>query len=372
MFMNIMLMNRLFLSIAIQNGCLNNQVHQQHNSELCMTIRSSSHVSRRQALLGLSATAIGLPAWAQAGKNKAAAAWPTQALRIVVGYPGGSSPDMLARLLIEPLSKALGQPVIVDNKPGAGGNIGVDLVAKAQDGHTIGLAGNGPLTSSKQLYSKLPYDPVKDLRPISLMASSPLLLAASASVPANTLQELMLYARNQGDKLNYGSIGAGSGAHLTMELFKAQSGIRAVHVPFQGFAQVINAMIGKQIELGFMVPSVAMAQAKAGKIKVFAVSTSARSSMLPELPSIAEAANLPRFDAAVWNGVFAPASMPAAQAQRISEEIGRIVRLPEIRQRLFDQGWQALGTAPEGLALRMKSDTALWGGVIAMTGTKLD
>jgi len=262
--------------------------------------------------------------------------------------------------------------VIVDNKPGAGGNIGVDAVAKSTDGHTIGLTGNGPLTSAKQLYAKLPFDPVKDLRPISLTASSPLLLAASNTVPANTLQELMLYARNQGDKLNYGSIGAGSGAHLTMELLKVQSGIRPVHVPFQSFPQVVNAMIGKQIELGFMVPSVAVPQAKAGKIKIFAVSTGTRSTLLPELPTIAEAGNLPRFDVAVWNGVFGPASMPAPIAQRISEEIARIVRQSDIRQRLFDQGWQALGTAPEGLERRMKSDSVLWGGVIAMTGTKLD
>jgi tripartite-type tricarboxylate transporter receptor subunit TctC len=338
---------------------------------LTTTFATPTSPSRRHALMALGSGLVSTTAFAQTSKTKAAA-WPTQPLRIVVGFPGGSSPDMLARLLIEPLSKALGQSVIVDNRPGASGNIGVDLVAKATDGHTIGLSGNGPLTSSKYLYSKLPYDPTKDLRPISLMASSPLLLAAAANVPANNLQELMVYARNQGDKLNYGSIGAGSGAHLTMELLKAQSGIRPVHIPFQGFAQVINAMIGKQVDMGFMVPSVAVAQAKAGKIKLFAVSTSARSSLLPELPSIAEAANLPRFDAAVWNGVFAPASMPAPHAQRISEEIARIVRTPEIRQRLFDQGWQALGTAPEGLALRMKSDSLMWGGVIAMTGTKLD
>lgn len=339
-----------------------------------MTQPGSGHSSRRDVLALLGSSLAVLPTWAQPNANSKAkaAAWPTQAVRIVVGFPGGSSPDALARLLAEPLSKALGQPVIVDNKPGAGGNIGVDAVAKATDGHTIGLTGNGPLTSAKQLYAKLPFDPVKDLRPISLVASSPLLLAASSTVPANTLQELMLYARNQGDKLNYGSIGAGSGAHLTMELLKVQSGIRPVHVPFQSFPQVINAMIGKQIELGFMVPSVAVPQAKAGKIKIFAVSTSTRSTLLPELPTIAEAANLPRFDVAVWNGVFGPASMPAPIAQRISEEIARIVRQPEIRQRLFDQGWQALGTAPEGLALRMKSDSALWGGVIAMTGTKLD
>lgn len=338
-----------------------------------MTQAGSGYSSRRD-VLALLGSGLALPAWAQSGpasKTKAAA-WPTQAVRILVGFPGGSSPDALARLLAEPLSRALGQPVIVDNKPGAGGNIGVDAVAKSTDGHTFGLTGNGPLTSAKQLYAKLPYDPVKDLRPISLMASSPLLLAAAVGVPANTLQELMLYARNQGDKLNYGSIGAGSGAHLTMELLKVQSGIRPVHVPFQSFPQVVNAMIGKQIDLGFMVPSVAVPQAKAGKIKIFAVSTGTRSTLLPELPTIADAANLPRFDVAVWNGVFGPASMPAPIAQRISEEIARIVRQPEIRQRLFDQGWQALGTAPEGLALRMRSDSALWGGVIAMTGTKLD
>jgi tripartite-type tricarboxylate transporter receptor subunit TctC len=339
-----------------------------------MTQPDLGKASRRDVLALLGSSLAVMPAWAQtssAVKTKAAV-WPTQTVRIVVGFPGGSSPDALARLLAEPLSKALGQPVIVDNKPGAGGNIGVDAVAKATDGHTIGLTGNGPLTSAKQLYSKLPFDPVKDLRPISLMASSPLLLAAASAVPANTLQELMLYARNQGDKLNYGSIGAGSGAHLTMELLKVQSGIRPVHVPFQSFPQVINAMLGKQIDLGFMVPSVAVPQARAGKIKIFAVSTSTRSTLLPELPTIAEAGNLPRFDVAVWNGVFGPASMPAPIAQRISEEIARIVRQPEIRQRLYDQGWQALGTAPEGLAMRMKSDSVLWGGVIAMTGTKLD
>ena len=336
-----------------------------------MTQLTSEYSSRRDVLVMLGSSLVALPAWAQTSKTKAVA-WPTQAVRIVVGFPGGSSPDALARLVAEPLSRALGQPVIVDNKPGAGGNIGVDAVAKSTDGHTIGLTGNGPLTSAKQMYAKLPYDPVKDLRPISLVASSPLLLAASSTVPANTLQELMLYARNQGDKLNYGSIGAGSGAHLTMELLKSQSGIRPVHVPFQSFPQVVNAMIGKQIELGFMVPSVAIPQAKAGKIKIFAVSTGTRSTLLPELPTIADAANLPRFDVAVWNGVFGPASMPVPIAQRISEEIARIVRQPDIRQRLFDQGWQALGTAPEGLARRMNADSILWGGVIAMTGTKLD
>jgi tripartite-type tricarboxylate transporter receptor subunit TctC len=335
---------------------------------------------RRQLLAGL-ATAAVLPAsFAQSKKATAVAApapaWPTNPVRIIVGFPAGSSPDMLARLLTEPLAKAFGQPFVIENKPGAGGNIGVDLVAKATDEHTLGVNINGPLTSAKQLYSKLPFDPVRDLRPISLIASSPLLLVGAANLPANTLPELMVYAKAQGDKLNYGSVGAGSGAHLAMELFKSQSGITPVHIPYPGYAQVITAMIGKQVDLGFMVPSAAVAQAKAGRVKLFAVSTGSRSTLLPELPTVAEGAglsnSLPKFDAAVWNGIFAPASMPEATARRIAEEIAKIVRTPDIRQRLFDQGWQALGTAPEGLALRMQADTALWGGVIAKTGTKLD
>jgi tripartite-type tricarboxylate transporter receptor subunit TctC len=354
--------------------------HQHPYMETNMSKLSSVPNHRRQLLAGLLASSLLPPsAWAQTAKSKPAATaalvtpkWPTQALRIVVGFPGGSSPDMLARLLTEPLSKALGQPVIVENKPGASGNIGVDAVAKSTDGHTIGLTANGPLTSSKMLYNKLPYDPVKDLRPISLLASSPLVLVVSNSVPANNLQEFMLYARNQGDKLNYGSVGAGSGSHLVMELLKAQSSIRPAHIPFQGFPQVVTAMIGKQIDMAFMVPSVAAPQAKAGKIKMLAVSTSAKSTLLPELPTIAEGVSLLRFDASVWNGVFGPASMPAPIAQRLADEITRIARLPEIKQKLFDQGWQALGTAPDGLSARMKSDITLWGGVITMTGTKLD
>ncbi len=339
--------------------------------------------SRRQILAGFltvttfATAAIAPTAFAQSKKSASIVAapaptWPTKPVRIIVGFPAGSSPDMLARLLTEPLAKAFGQPFVIENKPGAGGNIGVDLVAKATDEHTLGVNINGPLTSAKQLYSKLPFDPVRDLRPISLIASSPLLLVGAASLPANTLPELMVYAKAQGDKLNYGSVGAGSGAHLAMELFKSQSGITPTHIPYPGYAQVITAMIGKQVDLGFMVPSAAVAQAKAGRVKLFAVSTSSRSTLLPELPTVAEGAGLPKFDAAVWNGIFAPASMPEATARRIADEIAKIVRTPDIRQRLFDQGWQALGTAPEGLALRMQADTALWGGVIAKTGTKLD
>ena len=326
------------------------------------------HLTRRLAITALSIMAAGqLHAQAQSQIG-----FPSQPVKLVVPYPAGGATDALARMVAQKMQESWGQSVLVENKPGAGGNIGVDLVAKATDDHTIGLTGNGPLTSAKLLYSKLPFDPVRDLRSISLMASSPLLLVGSANLPANTLQELMVYAKAQGDKLNYGSIGAGSGAHLTMELFKSQSGITPTHIPYPGFAQVITAMIGKQVDLGFMVPSAAVAQAKAGRVKLFAVSTISRSTLLPELPTVAEGANLPKFDAAVWNGIFAPASMPEATARRIAEEVAKIVRTPDIRQRLFDQGWQALGTAPEGLALRMQADTALWGGVIAKTGTKLD
>jgi tripartite-type tricarboxylate transporter receptor subunit TctC len=255
--------------------------------------------AEEEALTDAARSAIAM-ASKEAAANAAAAYaahWPKKTVRIIVGFPAGSSPDMLARLLTEPLAKAFGQPFVIENKPGAGGNIGVDLVAKATDEHTLGVNINGPLTSAKQLYSKLPFDPVRDLRPISLIASSPLLLVGSSDLPAKNMQELMAYAKAQGDKLNYGSVGAGSGAHLAMELFKSQSGITPTHIPYPGYAQVITAMIGKQVDLGFMVPSAAVAQAKAGRVKLFAVSTSSRSTLLPELPTVAEGANLPKFDA---------------------------------------------------------------------------
>ena len=315
------------------------------------------------ALAASVAPALVLPA-------RAAAPWPQKPLRLIVGFPPGSSPDNLARTVAEPLGQALGQPVIVENKVGAAGTIGVSAVARASDGHTIGLTGNGPLTTAKMLNPGTPYDVARDLRPISLVASSPFVLAGSTAMPATDLRAFLAWARAQGDRLSYGSVGPASGSHLAMELLKTLTGIQAVHVPFPGFPQVATALMGKQIDLSFMIPSIAVPQASNGRLRLYGVSTAAPFAGLAQVPPIQSALDKRGFDVASWNAIFGPASLPAPVASRLSEEIARILKAPDTRQRLFDQGWQALGTAPEALAHKIGEDTAMWGGIIKLTGTR--
>jgi len=320
----------------------------------------------RRSLLFAAAGAV-LPAPALLAATEA---WPRRPLRLVVGFPPGSSPDLMARTLAEPLSRVLGQPVIVDNKAGAGGIIGVDAVAKASDAHTIGLTGNGPLTTARRLHPAVPYDVARDLRPISLVASSPFVLVSGPSVPARDIASLIAHARSQGEQLNYGSVGSGTGGHLSMELLKWLTGIRPVHVPFMGYPQVANALIAGQVQLAFMVPSIAVPQAKNGRLRIHGISSASRSAAFPEYTPIAEGLGKPEFDVESWNAVFAPAALPAAHADRLAQALSAIVKEPEIGQKLFDQGWQPLGTAPEGLARRIREDTARWGEIIRLTGVR--
>ena len=301
-----------------------------------------------------------------------AADWPTQVVKIVVGYPAGTSPDLVARIVAEPLATALGQPVIVENKPGAGGNIGVDAVARASDGHTIGLTTNGPLTTAPQLYKTLPYDVDKDLRPLSLTAVSTQVLVVPASLPANTLPEFLAYAKANPGKVAFGSIGVGSGSHLTGELFAARTGIEMLHVPYQGFGQVMNAILAGQVQAGFMAPSGALAQAKAGKVKVLAVTSSKPSPAAPGIPTVAAAANLPHFEAELWNGAIAPKSMPDAVATRLTTEIVKILHSPDVKAKLAAQGWEAVGSTPQEMSQRIAADTQLWGDVIQRAEVKIE
>jgi tripartite-type tricarboxylate transporter receptor subunit TctC len=299
--------------------------------------------------------------------SKAPHAWPTKTVRIIVGFPAGSSPDLTARTLAEPLSKALGQPVIVENKVGAGGNIAADYVAKATDEHTIGLMINGNMTIAKLLNPKLPYDPLKDLAPVSLIGLSPLVLAAPIGSPGATPLEFMEAARQAGDKWSYGTPGVGTVGHIGMELLKSKSSINPVHVPYPGYPQVANAMLGGQLQLSMLPPALAMAQIRNGKLRAIGVTSSVRSTLVPELPSLAEA-GVQGFNLEIWNAVAAPASMPPAVVTRLSALFSEIARAPEMRQKLFQQGWQVVGTTAEGLANRIKSDTILLGGVITQRG----
>ena len=322
------------------------------------------------AIFLIAACAISTGAAAQIG-TKSTAIWPSQTVRIVVGFPGGSSPDLTARAFAEPLSRALGQPVIVENKVGAAGNIAADYVAKATDGHTIGLMINGNMTIAKLLNPKLPYDPLKDLTPISLIGTSPLVLAAPVGAPGVSAKEFLAAARSAGDTWNYGTPGVGTVGHLGMELLKSKTGLAPVHVPYPGYPQVAAAMLGGDLQLSLLPPALAMAQIRAGKLRAIGITASVRSVLVPELPSLAEA-GVPGFNLEIWNGVAASNAMPKAAVARLSALFSEIARSPEMRQKLALQGWQVAGTSAEGLANRVKADTALLGGIIAAQGIKID
>jgi tripartite-type tricarboxylate transporter receptor subunit TctC len=326
-----------------------------------------------RAAIFMVVAALGTWASAQTSQKKltAAAAWPTRTVRIIVGFPAGSSPDLTARTFAEPLAKALGQSVIVENKVGAGGNIAADYVAKATDDHTIGLMINGNLTIAKLINPKLNYDPLKDLAPISLIGVSPLVLTAPVGAPGASAKEFLAAARSAGDKWSYGTPGVGTVGHIGMEWLKSKTGINPVHVPYPGYPQVANAMLGGQLQLAMMPPALAMAQIKAGKLRAIGVSSSGRSTLVPELPSMSEA-GVAGFNLEIWNAIAAPKSLPKPAVLKLSALVSDIARSPEMRQKLFQQGWQVVGSSPEGLANRVKLDTALLGGVIASQGIKAE
>jgi tripartite-type tricarboxylate transporter receptor subunit TctC len=322
-----------------------------------MNPHTSVRFSRRfLARVVVSAWAVGLaPAWA--------ANWPTQTVRLVVGFPAGSSPDLTARALAEPLAKALGQNVMVENKVGAGGNIAADFVAKATDGHTLGLMINGNMTIARILNPKVPYDPLKDLAPISLIGKAPLVLTVPANAPGQTAAQWLSEAQKAGDKLSYASPGVGTVAHLGMELLKTKAGIAPVHVPYAGNPQIITAMLGGQVQMALLPPAMSAAQVSSGRLRAIGASSSGRSPVAAEVPSLAEI-GVKDYQLEIWNAVAAPASMPTAVASKLSALISDIVRAPEMRTRLFQQGWQVVGSSPEGLRHRIEADTKALGEII--------
>jgi tripartite-type tricarboxylate transporter receptor subunit TctC len=338
---------------------------------------------RRTSLLMIALAAASPWAFAQNAPAKpstspSAAAplnWPTKPVKIIVGFPAGSSPDLTARTFAEPLSKALGQPVIVENKVGAGGNIGADAVAKSRDDHTIGLMINGNMTIAKMLNPAVPYDPLKDLAPLSLIGTSPLVLTAPLSqpgVPATAdAREFFVAARNGGDKWSYGTPGVGTVGHIGTELLKSRSNINPVHVPYPGYPQVATAILGGQLQMALMPPALAQAQIRAGKLRAIGVTSATRSPLAPDVPSLAEA-GIRGFNLEIWNAFAAPATMPKPVQAKLAAMISEIARSEDVRSKLFQQGWQVAGTSPEGLANRIKADTSLLGGVIAMRGIKAE
>jgi len=323
-------------------------------------------------LAGLTGNALAQPGSTAPSRATGTGDWPAKAMHMIVPFPPGSSPDLIARMLGEKLGTALGQPVIVENRPGAGGNLGTALVARAApDGYTIGLSIGGPLAVNTVLYSKLPYDPFTDLAPITLVAASPNVLVVDPKLGVGSVKEFVALAKSQPGKLNYGSVGNGSASHLTMELLKAEAGIDIVHVPYPGSPQVNTAIAGGQIAAGFVVPATAMPLVQGGRMKALAVTSSARSAVLPELPTVAEA-GFPGFQSTAWLGMVAPARTPEPIVERISAELVRIIRSDEIRGRMARIYFQAIGTTPAGLATLMRDEVERWGKVIRQTGAKAD
>ena len=325
----------------------------------------------RRALCMFGALSLVGAASAQVGAKPALDGWPTRPLRLIVGSGGGSSTDHVARTLADPLSRALGQPVIVENHPGASGNIAASMVARASDRHTVGLLITGNMTIAKLLNPATQYDPHKDLGPVSLISTAPLVLAARADAAGTDSRMFFEAARSAGSRWSYGSPGIGTISHLGMEILKSQSGIAPVHVPYLSNPEVINAMIAGHLQLALLPPGLAEAQIRAGKLRAIGVSSVARSPLVPDYPTLADA-GVKGFQLEIWTAAAAPATLPRPIVDRLSTLFAEITRSPEVSQKLFQYGYQAVGSTSDELASRVKGDTALLSRIIAEQGLKFE
>ncbi len=322
----------------------------------------------RRAALALALLTAGLcvvpQAWAQA--------WPTRPVRLVVTFPPGGSSDTAARIVAPRLSERLGQQIVVENRPGAGGGVGIDAVAKsAPDGYTFVLTGAGGLTANPNLYARLAYDPVKDLAPVGTFGTSPFVLVASASLPVDSMKDVAALAKARPGQLSYASGGNGTAMHLTGELIKAMSGSYIVHIPYRGTGPAVLATMGGETQLAIADLASVRQQARGGRIKLLGVTSRERSPLAPELPTLAES-GLPGFEAAGWFAILAPAGTPSAVINRLNAELDGVLRLPEVRQQFFNAGLEPLPGSPADLAALMKRETAKWADVIKRSGAKAD
>lgn len=331
----------------------------------------SQRLTRRTFAASTLAAALGAVALSPLAAS--ASDWPqAKPIRLVVPFPAGSSPDMVARMVAQPLEKRLSQTIVIDNRPGAGGNIGTGYVARADaDGYTLLFTINGPLATAPTLYSKLPYDPLKDLAPITTVATSPNVLVVSNSLGVNTVKEFAEAVRSQPGKLNYGSVGAGSSAHLGAELLKGQQNLDILHVPYKSFPEVITAIISGQVQAAIMVPSVAMPQANEGKVKALAVTSAQRSKTLAQLPTMIEE-GFKGYEVISWQAILAPAGTPQAIVDRLNKELVEIIRSEEVTQQLANQYWTSVGSSPQELTDLIKRETDTLGAVIKRLNLSLD
>ncbi|MBI5909052.1 MAG: tripartite tricarboxylate transporter substrate binding protein [Betaproteobacteria bacterium] len=298
--------------------------------------------------------------------------YPAKAVKILVQYPPGGAPDLVARVLGAKLSESLGQQFIVENRPGAGGNIATDLVAKAEpDGYTLLLSADPPITINPSLYAKLPFDPVKDLAPVTLATSVAMFLLATPSFPPNSVQELIALARANPEKFNFASSGTGSMHHLAGELLNTLAGIRLVHVPYKGFGAGVADAVGGKVELIFGGVSSAVGFVKSGKLKALAVTSSKRYPGLPQVPTLMES-GFPGFEIYAWFGLMAPARTPRPIIDKLHGEVVKALRSKEISERFAALGMDIIAAGPQEFAEKIASDTRMWARIVKESGAKVD
>ena len=321
----------------------------------------------RRWLLALACTLAGVTVQAQAQAQTQA--YPSKPLRLVVTFPPGGAPDILARLFAE--RAQLGQTVVVDNKPGAGGNIGAADVAKsAPDGYTLVMATVGTHAINGALYSKMPYDMVRDFTPVAHLASAPNLLVVTNSLPVKNVAELIAYMKANPDKLSFGSPGIGTSVHVSGELFKSLTGTQMQHVPYKGRQFAIPDLVGGSIQLMFDNMPSALPMAKEGKIRALAQTTATRSAAAPDVPTVAE--TVPGFEATTWFAIFAPAGTPRDVVMRLNAEVQRVFKLPDVADRLKALGLEPWLSTPEELARYQASEIIKWAKVVKDSGAKAD
>ncbi len=319
----------------------------------------------RRHLLAAALIATALPGFAQSS-------WPTQPVKIVVPTGPGSSLDLIVRLMGDKLAAKWGQPVVVENKPGAGGMLGVDIAAKASDGHTIAIGFNGPVAFAPFLYSKTPYDTAKDLKPIIMTSSQPNVLAVSVDkVPAKTVAEFVTWAKARNGEMNYSSLGQGSSAHLTMELFLAEAGIKAVHIPFNGSPPAAMAIAQGTADATFMVAPALLPHVQNNKVRMLAVSADQRPDSLKDLPTLA-GSGYPNVQSMAWNGLVGPASMPDAVANKINADADAVLKDEGIRAAMAKSGLTVVGGSAADFKRVIDADVARWGPIITKLGVKLN
>ncbi|MGH8663703.1 MAG: Bug family tripartite tricarboxylate transporter substrate binding protein [Burkholderiales bacterium] len=304
--------------------------------------------------------------------SPAAESWPARPVRFVMSAPAGSSIDVLGRVLGSRMKAAFDQPFVVENLPGAGGTLAMTAVARAApDGHTFGIGFNGPLAFAPFLYSRLAYDPQKDLRPVVLTTAQPNVLAVAATLPVKSVAELIAYARARPGQLNYASVGSGSSSHLTMALMRAMSGLDIVHVPYNGSPPALNALASGDAHMIFAVPTAIGPLAQAGKVRMLAVTSARRWPLLPQLPTVAES-GLAGFDSTAWNGVVAPDGTAADVVQRLNRAMNAALHDPEVKARLNAAGLDPVGGSPEAFGALIRAEADKWGPIIRRTGARVD